>query len=196
VAALNTYLALRLNSKNYSLIFIEKWIFNSIQTGCGKSLVISFIANYLAAAGRTVVILTCNQLLKSQLKNSVLEETDQNRNKIHVFSYKSEEFAELLLGGAPAGLRLNQIKEAILIVDECDVYAGIDRLLIKQGVRAEPSKDLRTYSIDMIRAFSHFAHIIGFSSKMINALCDSIPKLDKEGSLVKLAFGNLRGSGG
>jgi hypothetical protein len=67
------------------------------------------------------------------LKSNYFEDTAKNENKIIHFDAKSDEFLSFILG--TTGVALRDIQNSIAIIDESDVYAGIDRLLIKHYLR-------------------------------------------------------------
>lgn len=65
VTAVNVHAVINISKLSFvNINFLEhkKWILNGVATGCGKSLLISFLAHHLASNSRVIVI-TCNKFL-------------------------------------------------------------------------------------------------------------------------------------
>lgn len=90
-----------------------------------------------------------------------------------------------------------EIEKTVVLVDEFDSYGGAGRLLVHHAhfVAADGTHTTRVYTVDILRALSHFKNIIGFSSKTPISISNALTRMNPTDAIIRCDFGNLKGTG-
>jgi hypothetical protein len=134
-----------------------KWCLNGIDTGLGKSIIISQLAHYLASEEKEVVVLSPDMFLKGQLENKFFSKAHPAQGLIRHVAVQSSEFLQWVYKMNPV-----YIAKTYILVDEIDSLLSQESIRILNAPSDHPESETTLYVIDALQIIAKFNFVFGY----------------------------------
>ena len=186
---------------------------NGIDTGSGKSVIISQVAHMLAQADKTVVVVSSSEYLKTQLQNKYFANGAMGSAKITHLALAGADFLKFVYHKTAADWA-----DTYIVADEIDLVVGSERMRYTHASSCNVEADMEgvatTYLLDPLDIFARCKFVIGFCANVeesVRRLIDDYETLlaesdvtstkvarlgiTKPGAGLTFNYGNCKGAG-